>query len=84
MWAVHFDHLTQIYFKRGMLAILRESGVRGAFRGSSAVFLRQAVLTGAQLASYDEAKIALSKLHCQRLGPEDHMTMVLASLLSGW
>lgn len=45
-----------------VLAVLRrvytdEGGARGLFRGSSAVFARQALLNGSQLAAYDRAKV---------------------------
>lgn len=48
-----------------VLAILKrvykdEGGIRGLYRGSSAVFARQALLNGSQLASYDRAKAAIS------------------------
>ncbi len=69
-----------------MTRILSESyqqgGLRGLWRGSSAVFLRQAILNGSQLATYDRAKAFVSS-RVQQLPADSYSTMFLSSAISG-
>lgn len=69
----------------GLIAVLRDAyragGFRGLFRGSSAVFARQVMLNGSQLATFDYAKAFCAKSFS--LPSESVATQVSAAALSG-
>lgn len=66
-----FDAFLQIY---------RADGLRGLYKGVGPTTLRAAVLTSAQLASYDHTKVFLRELNVLPDGPYIHF---LASFVSG-
>jgi hypothetical protein len=58
-----------------------ENGLRGLWRGSSAVFARQALLNGSQLASYDRAKAAIADWSGS--APDTIVTQASAAAVAG-
>eukprot|EP01087_Luapelamoeba_hula_P005144 TRINITY_DN15226_c0_g1_i1.p1 TRINITY_DN15226_c0_g1~~TRINITY_DN15226_c0_g1_i1.p1 ORF type:complete len:279 (+),score=46.21 TRINITY_DN15226_c0_g1_i1:31-867(+) len=62
-------------------AYQNEGGFRGLYRGSSAVFARQAVLNGSQLASYDRAKALTEKYF--GLPPDSIASMLVSGAIAG-
>ena len=61
--------------------VIRKDGLAAIYRGSSALFVRQAIFTATQLATYDQAKFFL----CHRLGSrlDSYPSIMGASLISG-
>jgi hypothetical protein len=60
--------------------ILRTEGIKGLYKGVGPTTLRAAVLTGAQLSSYDHTKVILKRLNILPDGPFIHF---LASFVAG-
>lgn len=62
------------------LSIYRNEGLPGLYKGVGPTMLRAAVLTSAQLSSYDQTKVTLRELNVLPDGPIIHF---LASFVSG-
>lgn len=62
------------------VSIYRADGLRGLYKGVGPTTLRAAVLTSAQLSSYDHTKVILRRMNILPDGPYIHL---LASIVSG-
>ncbi|EDQ89859.1 uncharacterized protein MONBRDRAFT_16686 [Monosiga brevicollis MX1] len=67
----------------GLIRLLREEGIRAAYKGTSATAARAALGTGAQVASYDHCKYLCKKHNVGPLGKEGLPLHVFSAFVAG-